>query len=212
VSARIEAVLLDLGGVLIEIVGADRMLAWSPALPDMATMWNRWLASPTVRAYETGRLARAAFARGVIEEFGLDVDDEAFLAEFARWPRRMFEGTPALLEDLRRRFRIASLSNTNELHWDRFERDWSLSSRFDANFPSHAVGRLKPDADYFEHVLAMLGVAPGNAVFLDDHPVNVAAAAKVGLVARRALGPQGVRAALAELGLDSPHSSSGRLP
>ncbi len=209
-SARIEAVLLDLGGVLIEIVGADRMLAWSPALPDMATMWNRWLASPTVRAYETGRLPRAAFARGVIDEFGLDVDAETFLAEFARWPRRMFEDTPALLEDLRRRFRIASLSNTNELHWERFERDWGLSSRFHANFPSYAVGRLKPDADYFEHVLAALGVAPGNALFLDDHPVNVAAAAKVGLVARQALGPQGVRDALVELGLDGPHTPSGR--
>jgi putative hydrolase of the HAD superfamily len=200
-ASRIEAILLDLGGVLIEIVGADRMLAWSKALPDLPTMWTQWLGSPAVRAYETGRSSRAAFAEGVIAEFGLDVDAATFLDEFALWPRRMFDETPALLDGLRRRFRIASLSNTNELHWDRFTRDWRLPERFDANFPSFAVGRLKPDAEYFEHVLATLGLAPTQALFVDDHPLNVAAATKVGLTARQALGPRGVHAVLDELGL-----------
>lgn len=200
-AARIDAVLLDLGGVLIEVVGADRMLTWSRTLPDLATMWTQWLASPAVRSYETGRSSRASFAEGVIAEFGLAVDTTTFLAEFATWPRRLFDDTPDLLASLRRRFRVASLSNTNELHWERFQRDWALPDMFDANFPSYAVGRLKPDADYFEHVVAELGVRPANALFVDDHPVNVAAAAKLGIVARRAIGPQGVRAVLEELGL-----------
>ena len=209
-TPRIDAVLLDLGGVLIEIVGADRMLGWSRTLPDMATMWTRWLASPAVRSYETGRSSRESFGAAVIEEFGLAVDADTFLAEFATWPRRMFAETPALLEALRARFRIASLSNTNELHWERFTRDWQLPARFDANFPSFAVGRLKPDADYFEHALATLGVRPANALFVDDHPLNVAAAQKVGLHARQAVGPQGVRAALADLGvtLDTPGAAT----
>ncbi len=200
-KSRIEAVLLDLGGVVVEIVGADRMLDWCPSLPDLATLWTRWLASPAVRDYETGRTSRAAFGQRVVEEFGLAVDDATFLAEFANWPRRLFEGAPALLDDLARRFRVASLSNTNELHWERFEREWALPARFHANFPSYAVGRLKPDADYFEHVLDALGLAPAQALFVDDHPLNVAAAGRVGLVARRAIGPQGVRAVLEELGL-----------
>ena len=198
---RIEAILFDLGGVLIEVVGADRMLSWSRTLPDMATMWTRWLASPAVRAYETGRSSRQVFAEAVIGEFELDVDAPTFLAEFALWPRRMFPDSARLLDELRPRFRIASLSNTNELHWERFDRDWGLPGRFDANFPSFAVGRIKPDADYFEHVLATLGLRAEQALFVDDHPVNVAAAQDFGLVARRAIGTQGVRDALADLGL-----------
>jgi HAD superfamily hydrolase (TIGR01509 family) len=198
---RIEAVLLDLGGVIIELVGADRMLAWTTTLPDLPTMWNRWLASPAVRSYETGRSSRQAFAEAVIAEFSLAVDAPTFLAEFALWPRHVFPEAPALLAGLRSRFRTASLSNTNELHWERFDREWGLPAQFDANFPSFAVGRLKPDADYFEHVLATLGLAPAQALFVDDHPLNVAAAARAGLVARRALGPQGVRTVLDELGL-----------
>jgi putative hydrolase of the HAD superfamily len=197
----IDAVLFDLGGVLIEIAGAERMLEWCPTLPDTETLWRRWLESPAVRRYETGRATRGAFAEAVVEEFGLSVTPEAFLAEFAWWPRALFDGAIGLLEELAPRYRLASLSNTNELHWERFARDWDLPSRFHANFPSYAVGRLKPDADYFEHVLESLGVAPGRALFVDDNAVNVAAAAKVGIVARRALGPAGVRAALRELSL-----------
>lgn len=200
-TTRIDALLFDLGGVLIETVGAERMLQWCPSLPDTESLWRRWLASPSVRSYETGRATRGEFAASVIAEFGLPIGPEAFLAEFAWWPRRLFDDSIALLDAMKPRYTLASLSNTNELHWQRFTEQWDLPSRFHANFPSYAVGRLKPDADYFEHVLDTLGVAPQHALFFDDNEVNVAAAAKVGIVARRALGPQGVREALATLNL-----------
>jgi putative hydrolase of the HAD superfamily len=197
----IDAVLLDLGGVLIDIVGAECMLAWCPSLPDTETLWNRWLASPSVRRYETGRATRSSFAASIVEEFALPITPDAFLAEFAWWPRRLHDGACELLDELRPRFRLASLSNTNELHWERFARDWALPGRFHANFPSYAVGRLKPDADYFEHVLATLGVPASRALFIDDNAINVAAAARLGIVARRAVRPSGVRDVLAGLGL-----------
>lgn len=202
-SPRIEAVLFDLGGVLIEVIGAERMLQWCPSLPDIETLWRRWLVSPAVRRYETGRASRSEFASAVIDEFGLPVDPDTFLAEFAWWPRNLYDGATELLRELRPRFRLASLSNTNELHWERFSREWDLPSHFDANFPSYAVGRLKPDADYFQHVLATLDVAPGQALFIDDNALNVEAAAKLGIVSRRALRPAGVREVLAELKLEA---------
>jgi putative hydrolase of the HAD superfamily len=198
---RIDAILFDLGGVLIEIVGAEAMLDWCASLPDTETLWRRWLASPSVRRYETGRTTRDAFAASIVDEFSLKVAPDAFLEAFALWPRALFDGATELLEELAPRYRLASLSNTNELHWQRFARDWALPARFHANFPSYAVGRLKPDADYFEHVLHALDVAPDRALFVDDNAVNVEAAAKLGIVARRAVGPGGVRAVLRELDL-----------
>lgn len=201
-NTSIDTILFDLGGVLIEVAGAERMLEWCPAIPDLEAMWRRWLESPAVRRYETGASTREAFANAVIEEFGLPIAPDAFLAEFAWWPRTLHDGALELLDELRPDFRLASLSNTNELHWERFTRDWRLPDRFHANFPSYAVGRLKPDADYFEHVLATLDVPAKRALFLDDNAINVAAAAKVGLIARRAVAPQGVRAVLNELGLN----------
>ena len=200
-DARIEALLFDLGGVFIEVVGAERMVQWCPALGDTDGLWRRWLASPAVRAYESGRATRAQFAQAVIDEFALPVDSSAFLEEFAWWPRRLYDDATTLLQTLKPRYKLASHSNTNELHWARFERDWQLPSHFHANFPSYAVGRLKPDADYFEHVLETLRVAPDSALFIDDNALNVEAAARLGIHARKAVGPSGVRAVLAELQL-----------
>lgn len=200
-ASRIDAALFDLGGVLIELSGVERMLQWCPTLPDTETLWRRWLASPTVRLYETGRATRAAFAEAIVTEFGLPIGADEFLAEFAWWPRALYAGATRLLDELKPRFTLASLSNTNELHWERFTREWNLPSHFHANFPSYAVGRLKPDADYFQHVLDSLGVAPERALFVDDNALNVTAAAELGIVARRVDGPDGVRSALRELGL-----------
>jgi glucose-1-phosphatase len=202
-APRIDAVLFDLGGVLIELVGVERMLEWAPGLGGTDELWRQWLQSPAVRRYETGNGSRDEFADGVIAEFGLPVDRDAFLAEFAWWPRTLFAGVDALLSSLAPRYTLASLSNTNELHWERFSREWSLPGRFHHNFPSHAVGKLKPDAEYFLHVLDALGVPPERTLFVDDNAINVAAAAKLGIVARRAVGPEGVRTVLAALGLDA---------
>lgn len=52
---------------------------------------------------------------------------------------------------------------------------------FDALFYSCEVGFAKPDPAYFEHVLEALGVAPEEALFLDDTAVNVESAAGLGI-------------------------------
>ena len=207
-TQRIDAILFDLGGVLIELAGVEQMLAWSPALADTDELWRRWLASPAVRRYECGRASRDAFAADVIAEFALPVDAATFLGAFAHWPRTLFPGATDLLASLAPHYRLASVSNTNEFHWARFEREWGLGSFFHANFPSFAIGKLKPDAEYFEHVLATLGVPASRALFIDDNAVNVAAATGIGLAARRAVGVQGARATLAEFGLlrESPRA------
>jgi putative hydrolase of the HAD superfamily len=198
---RIDAMLLDLGGVLIELAGVEQMLAWTPQLDDIDELWRRWLHSPAVRRYETGNCDREAFAAAVVSEFELAVDAATFLRAFTHWPRALFPGVADVLPALARRCRIASVSNTNELHWARFDREWSLPGYFDANFPSHEVGKLKPDAEYFEHVVAALGVPAERVLFVDDNRINVDAAARLGLHARRAVGLPGLQDALAEFGL-----------
>ena len=60
---------------------------------------------------------------------------------------------------------------------------------------------LKPDADYFCHVIAALGVPAERVLFVDDNALNVEAAAGLGIVARHVAGLDGVRATLAALGL-----------
>jgi putative hydrolase of the HAD superfamily len=196
----IDVILFDLGGVLIELSGVEQMLRWCPDVADSHELWRRWLRSPAVRRYETGGATSEEFAAAAVAEFALPVDAAAFLAAFEYWPRALYPGAIALLEELAPRYRLASVSNTNALHWQRFRRDWSLDARFHHNFPSHEVGKLKPDIEYFAHVVDALGVPAGRVLFVDDNVLNVEAAASLGIVARRVAGVDGVREALDEIG------------
>lgn len=197
---RIDAILFDLGGVLVELSGIGQMLAWSRGVSDETHLWRRWLHSPAVRRFEIGASSADAFAADLVAEFGLPVAPEEFLHEFTRWPRALLPGAIDLLASLAPRYSLASVSNTNEIHWRRFCDEWSLNRAFDHNFPSHAVGRMKPDADYFEHVLQTIGVPPQRVLFVDDNTINVESALRLGIVARLAAGPDDVRKIIAELG------------
>ena len=46
---RVDAILFDLGGVLIELAGVEQMLAWCPDLDGIDDLWRKWLRSPAVR-------------------------------------------------------------------------------------------------------------------------------------------------------------------
>jgi glucose-1-phosphatase len=197
----IDVILFDLGGVLIELAGVEKMLEWSPGIATSDELWRRWLGSDAVRRFETGAIGRDEFAASLIGEFGVPVGAGEFLEAFTWWPRSVFPGAFELLAEMRGRYRLASVSNTNEIHWDRFSNTWSLDAAFHHNFPSHLVGKLKPDAEYFEHVLEAMDVPAPRVLFIDDNAINVEAAAKLGMVTRRVAGVDGARQAFRELGL-----------
>jgi len=197
----IDVILFDLGGVLVELAGVDQMIEWSPGIATHEELWRRWLESSAVRRFETGAIGRDDFALAIVDEFGCSVGADEFLAAFTWWPRSVFPGALELVQSMRSHYRLASVSNTNEIHWDRFSNTWKLDAAFHHNFPSYLVGKLKPDAEYFEHVLAELDVAPARVLFIDDNAINVQAAAKLGMHTRRVVGVHGARQAFADLGL-----------
>jgi putative hydrolase of the HAD superfamily len=52
---------------------------------------------------------------------------------------------------------------------------------FDREFYSCALGRAKPDPEFFARTLAMLELPPQEVLFFDDHESNAAAAREVGI-------------------------------
>lgn len=55
------------------------------------------------------------------------------------------------------------------------------ADHFDRQFHSFEVGLAKPDPGFFTHIVEELGIAPEEAVFVDDMVVNVRGAEKAGL-------------------------------
>jgi putative hydrolase of the HAD superfamily len=188
VGSRFDAIVFDLGGVLIELTGTARMIQWTNGSMTGDELLRRWLSSPTVRRFETGRSRPAEFAKAVISEFNLPVGPEQFLEEFTSWTAKLNPGALALLRHLAGAAVLASLPNTNELHWDRLCRELNLPAYFLYNFPSHMTGLIKPDREAFQNVIDSLRFPAHRTLFFDDSALNVAAAAAAGMAAHQVRG------------------------
>ncbi|HEX7285149.1 MAG TPA: HAD family phosphatase [Candidatus Angelobacter sp.] len=198
---EVEVVLFDLGGVLVELRGVATMAAWMGSSVSVDEMWRRWLTSPVVRQFESGRAEPDEFAERVIREMGLPVEKQEFLSAFRNWLRGLYPGALDVVRSVPERFTRATLSNTSVLHWPRLMTEFALEQAFDHHFASHLTGRMKPDAEAFEHVLHTLDCKPSAVFFLDDNALNVDAAKKVGMHAARVNGPVEARRALIEAGI-----------
>jgi glucose-1-phosphatase len=190
---RPELLLFDLGGVLVDNVAFERLSATPGIGMEGVDIKRKWLASTTVRSFELGAISPKAFATAFVEEWHLPVDPEIFLADFAGWPRGFYPGALELLERLRKEFKVACLSNSNSVHWERLGR---LSEHFDVALSSHLLEAIKPDALCFELALRECGTSMQRVAFFDDSLENVAAAREFGIQALHVCGLGQVNKAL----------------
>jgi len=200
-EAGTTVVLFDVGGVLVQLSGVKTMLEWMGAAATSDKMWRMWLESHPVREFERGRIAAEEFAAGVTAEFNLPVAPHEFLASFSGWVTGLYPGTLQMLAEIPSSYQRAVLSNSNVLHWSRVIDDLKLGPACGHQFASHLTGRIKPDADAFEHVVQSLGCRPAEVLFLDDNALNVDAATRFGMQAIRVDGIIEARRALVERGI-----------
>ena len=191
----------DLGGVLAEFGGIERMRALA-GIDDDEELWRRWLTCEWVRRFERGTCSAQDFAAGVVADWQLPVTGEVFLEEFGRWLVGPLPGA----EDLVTRTKaaglpVAVLSNTNEVHWQAGAGSWPLLGMFDRAFLSFEVGMVKPDREIFARVADDLGLHPSTVLFLDDNRINVDAAREAGLRAERVVGVSEAKQALTDAGV-----------
>ena len=193
--------LFDFGGVLIDFTGPSTLLRWLGGRLTPEQVWPLWLGSPVVRDFERGLVEPHVFADRLIADLGLPVDRRHFLDDFATWPRGLYAGAADLIARVPALYVRATLSNTNVVHWPRITDELKLGALFDRHFPSHLIGKLKPDREVFAHVAETLDCEPSAILFLDDQPLNVEAARAAGLVAVQVSGVRGAESALIAAGV-----------
>ncbi len=85
-----------------------------------------------------------------------------------------------------RRVPLYALTNFSHEFWPPFRaREADLFAGFRDILVSGEVGLIKPDPAIYALALARFGLAPGEALFIDDRADNVEAAARGGFVAHR---------------------------
>ncbi len=199
-DAPFDIVLFDLGGVLIELRGVEPMRLLS-GIDSEAELWERWLSCPWVRAFERGDCDATAFAEGIIGDWGLAAEPDAFLAAFRDWPVGPLPGAPELVDAVKARLPVGCLSNTNALHTDEHFSRWPVFHSFDHRMLSYEIGLLKPDRELFERVIEIVDAPPERILFLDDNVINVEGAAAAGLRAVHTRGVDEATRALVDTGV-----------
>jgi glucose-1-phosphatase len=185
----IRVVLFDVGGVLVELSGLAMLLSWLGQHVTAEQVRTLWLTSATVRLFETGKMEPADFAEQMITQMGLPVGSEELLTELDIRGQRILPGAVELVRSVPRNYARATLCNTNVLQWPNLVAQRDLIGAFDHHFASHLTGKIKPDEEAFQHVLATLGCRAPETLFLDDSQLNVAAAKRVGMIAFEVQGP-----------------------
>ena len=203
-ETEFDVLLFDLGGVLMDFAGFEELSKLLPGAPHRSEIRERWIRSKAVQLFERGEITPQQFADGVIEEFRLDLTPKEFLTDFVEWARGPYPGATTLLRSLRSEYRIAALSNSNELHTPLHRR--RFEHVIDTFYFSDEIGHVKPERDIFEHVINNLGVQPRRIAFFDDTPVNIKGARQVGLTASLVDGIAALETQLQDLGLlDRPY-------
>jgi HAD superfamily hydrolase (TIGR01509 family) len=195
----VDVLLFDLGGVLIDFAGFAELPRLVPGTPDASAIRQRWIDSETVHVFERGDIAPGEFARRFVREWNLKLEPEAFLRELESWARGPYEGATDLLEILRKDFRIACLSNSNELHTSLHRR--AIGRSIDHQIFSNEVGLAKPDPEIFDLAIRTLEVPAHRIAFFDDTAVNIEAAAKAGMDAHLVEGISELELCLRRIGI-----------
>ncbi|RDL43960.1 HAD family phosphatase [Marinomonas piezotolerans] len=178
----IKVVLFDLGNVLVDLGDiSDFAAIFQVDTQDEAVMWERWLKSSAVKAFDTGQINLSDFIQSLRLEMGATDELEGLKQAFVKWPKGLFSGVSQLIERIPPNYHRAILSNTNDAHWGRIMDEMGLSGCFHSYFASHQIGIAKPDLAVYEYVIRELGVAADSILFLDDNLINVQAARKLGM-------------------------------
>lgn len=189
VARRFDAVLFDFSGVLVAsafeamrgVGGAhadgDRVLAilLGPYDADTDHPWHRVERGELDLGSWMREVSAMAAAEGVALDFGVL---SAWAAELSAHPEMV-----ALARDAKEAgLATALVTNNVKEGSDTWRKLLPLDDLFDVVVDSSEVGFRKPDARIFELTLQRLGgVAPERALFLDDHPGNIAGAERAGL-------------------------------
>jgi putative hydrolase of the HAD superfamily len=200
---NVDALLFDLGGVVIQIEFDRAIQAWADAAGvPAARVAERFSLDAGYEAHERGELDPAAYCAHLRRTLGLHLADDPLLAG---WNQIFVGEVPEvgpLLASLARSFPLYAFSNTNAAHRTFWQARYAdILAPFSQIFCSCDLGLRKPAAQAFLEVCSRIDIAPASIVFFDDHPENVRGARAAGLRAHEVHSAAEIRAALRHEGI-----------
>ncbi len=187
----VKNIIFDLGGVLLNL----NFNAMSTEFKKLGIHYFDQIYSKANQTdlfsdFEIGKISPQDFRDEIRKIAGLNINDNNI--DLA-WNKILLDfpvENKILLENLKLKYRLFLLSNTNDIHIECFQKNLTqqyglniLDSIFEKSYYSSQIGKRKPNADAFEWVLSTNDLLLNETIFIDDSAHHVEGALKMGLKA-----------------------------
>jgi glucose-1-phosphatase len=205
-AESVDALLFDLGGVVIDIDFRRCFQRWAEASgTGIDHIASRFEFDTAYERHERGEMDTASYFQRLRLALGVDLGDGELLDGWEDIYVGVLPGIGPLLATAGAKFPLYAFTNSNPSHqavWStRFAEDLEV---FTATFVSSDIGQRKPDRAAFDTVTEMIGVPASRILFFDDLAENVAGALDAGLQAVHVSTTSSVSSALIQLGVQVP--------
>lgn len=175
-------VIFDLGGVLLEWDPARILAGRYPQHAHREVIEREVFRHQDWLDLDRGTLDEATAIERFHRRTGFAHDDLSRLMDVARESLLLKHDTWALLHELHRdRVPLYCLSNMAASTFRYLQARYDVWDVFDGIVISGELGMVKPEPAIFEHLLTKYGLDRSRSVFIDDLPVNVEAARRLGM-------------------------------
>ena len=183
-SAKIEAVIFDLGQVIININLRPLLKQVSPTgdLKEGHALLNKIRSDGIVPKLNAGKITLKTFHKKLRSKYNLHADyktfKEAWCSIFS--PRPDME---ALVKKLAGKIPLGLLSDTDPVHWEYIRQHYPVVELFEKPVLSFEVEVVKPDPAIYMAAAESVGALPNQCFYTDDLHKNVEGAWAVGMTA-----------------------------
>lgn len=185
---NISTLIFDLGGVIVDLDLPKCIQNFKAlGLNDVEQYLSNFGQKDFFLQFEKGQIGIPEFRNEIRKLAGIKLTDaqidEAWCSFLTQIPVEKLH----LLLELKKKYRILLLSNTNPLHIQTaVAAEFSKTGEtrqdfFDKCYLSYEMGMVKPDVEIFEALLADAQVKAEECLFLDDGKKNIDTAAALGI-------------------------------
>lgn len=167
-------------------------------------MAQRFQESELLMLYESGNLSSESFYREMSSLLKITLSYQSFCAEWSS----IFDLDSAIdlpfLSSLARNYVLVLVSNTNEIHFDFMQQQYSVLRAFHHFALSFRVGVTKPGMEIYHVALNMAMVDPNEAFYADDIKSYVGAALELGFRSAQVRNKEELMSAMSSNGITLP--------
>ena len=205
-ATKISAIITDLGGVLINVNQSAMIASFARHSSLSAEQIGKSFDPRVFSGHEVelgkGLITPQTFFEIISKQIKLsNISFEEFKGLYSE-PFSLKEDALALIRSLSKKYAVAMLSNTNEIHHERWSKllgkDMKLFKEFILSFQ---LGHAKPEPQIYLEAARRLGLKPQRCIYIDDVQEYVDAATKVGMHGIHFVSAQQLKSDLEKLGV-----------